>query len=186
MKRFRRITTGCLVCVAAWLGAGWAFADAPGSPSAPSSLPIPLGLPQYAIDARLDLEKKSVVAIERVTFTNRSNAATNELVFHVYPRFHAKPGDLATLSKTLEFLRLSPEEALDEAGQRMDVRTVSIGAKPARFAFDPNDETIMVVHLDQPLAPGKTIEAEIAFTQARDDSHHCQRQHRRLALPGRA
>jgi Peptidase family M1 domain len=164
MRCFRPIIAGCLVFLAAWLGAGWASADAPGSPSAPSELRIPPDLPRYNIDAQLDLAKKSVSAVERVTFTNRSEVPTSELVFHVYPRYHAKPGDLAVLSKTLEFLRLSPEEALDEKGQRMDVQSVTIGKNRAKFDFDPNDETILVVTLDEPVEPGKSVEAEIAFT----------------------
>src|SRR4051812_48243149 len=82
------------------------------SPQGPR-LPIPAGLPRYDLDARLDIEGRRVSVRERVQFTNRSSAATNELVFHVYPRFQVQGADKATLSKTLEILRLSPDEAMD-------------------------------------------------------------------------
>lgn len=79
-------------------------------------LAIPAGLPRYDIDARLDLENRKVIARERVKFTNRTSQATSELIFHVYPRFKVKDQDKAILSKTMETLRLSPDEALDAQG----------------------------------------------------------------------
>src|SRR3954471_6980577 len=64
------------------------------SPQAPR-LTIPAGLPRYDLDARLDLENRRVLVRERVRFTNRSDVATSELVFHVYPRFRVKDQDKA-------------------------------------------------------------------------------------------
>src|SRR5439155_12110814 len=123
----------------------------------------PAGLPRYEIDARLDLGRKTVTAIARARFTNRSTVPVRELVFHVYPRYRVKDQDRAILSKTLEILRLSPDEALDATGGRLSVTSVRVGQAPAAYTFDPNDDTILVVPLAQAVAPGDSVAAEIAF-----------------------
>src|SRR5207249_4929064 len=103
------------------------------------------------------------VARERVVFTNRSTVATRELVFHVYPRYQVPEGDQLILSKTLEMLRLSPEEAMDLQGRRMSVSEVRVSGRKADFHFDPNIDTVMVVPLAKPVAPGGTVVAEMDF-----------------------
>lgn len=45
----------------------------------------------------------------------------------------------------------------------MTIAAVQMGKSPARHAFDPNDDTIMVVALDRPLEPGGEVEVEIEF-----------------------
>ena len=77
---------------------------------------------------------ESVKARERVVFTNRSKVPVNELIFHVYPRYKVPEKDRIKLAKTMEVLRLSPEEALDTAGKRMDVSRVFVGnqSRPVR------------------------------------------------------
>ena len=118
------------------------------SPQGPK-LPIPPGLPRYDLDARLDIPGRKVFVRERVQFTNRSSAATSVLVFHVYPRYQVKDQDRAILSKTLEILRLSPDEAMDTQGRRLAVTDVRVAGKKARYEFDPNLDTIMIVPLAQ-------------------------------------
>ena len=55
--------------------------------------------------------------------------------------------DRAILSKTLEVLRLSPDEAMDTQGRRMTVSAVRVAGRAASFEFDPNIDTIMIVPL---------------------------------------
>ncbi|GAC1467874.1 MAG: hypothetical protein NVSMB9_09950 [Isosphaeraceae bacterium] len=133
------------------------------SPAA-TRLKVPAGLPRYEIDARLDLHKKQVTAVERVRFTNRSSAVVTELVFHVYPRYRIRDQDRAILSKTLEVLRLSPDEAMDTKGRRLSVASVRVGSRAASFGFDPKDDTILVVSLPQGVGAGESVDAEIAFS----------------------
>lgn len=125
---------------------------------------IPEGLPRYDLDLRLDLEAKRVSTREQITFTNRSAVPVTELVFHVYPRYQVPESDRAVLSKTLEILRLSPEEAMDLRGRRLAVTAVRVEGRPARFAFDPELDTVMVVPLGRSVAPGETVAAEVDFT----------------------
>ena len=70
-------------------------------------------------------------ARERVVFTNRSKVPVNELIFHVYPRYQVPDKDRIKLAKTMEVLRLSPEEAMDAAGHRMEVSRV-VRREPGR------------------------------------------------------
>lgn len=132
------------------------------SPQAPA-LPIPPGLPRYEIHARVDVSGRKVAARERVVFTNRSKASTSELILHVYPRYKVKEQDRNILSKTLELLRLSPEEAMDLEGRRLSVSAVRVAGRAAEFEFDPDIDTIMIVKLPRPVEPGKTVTADIDF-----------------------
>ena len=126
-------------------------------------LPIPEGLPTYEIDARLDLDRKIVTATERIQFTNRSSKPTSEVLFHVYPRFQLRDGDRLAVSKTLEVLRLSPDEALDNKGRRLEVGEVKARGKLVKFTFDENVDTIMMVPLETAVGPGESVEVEVTF-----------------------
>jgi hypothetical protein len=113
---------------------------------------------------RLDTQARRLVAREVVTFTNRSSRPVSEIVFHVYPRYKVPDDDRLLLSKTLEVFRLSPEEAMDAEGRRLEVSAVRIEGRPTRFGFDPKLDTILVVPLDHTIAPGETVEVSLDFT----------------------
>ncbi len=124
---------------------------------------VPAGLPRYEMDVRIDPGARRVEARERVTFTNCSDEPTAEVVFHVYPRYQVPKSDLLPLQKTLEMLRLSPDEALDRHGRRMSVDAVRVEGQPVAFAFDPELDTIMVVPLAEPVLPGGQAVVEVEF-----------------------
>ena len=148
---------GCLACTAT------ALAQESIAPSAQSPKPaIPPGLPRYDMDVSIDPSRRLVEA-ERATFTNRTRSPATELVFHVYPRYKMPESDRAILSKTLEMLRLSPEEAMDVEGRRLEVLATRIDGKPVHHRFDPDLDTILIVPLARPLPPGTSITAEIDF-----------------------
>lgn len=158
---------GLTLAPAAW-GQGPATPQAGGEPPRASAQRVPLrvprGLPVYQLEVAIDPAARRVEGRERVVFTNRSKAPTAELVFHVYPRYQVPEADRLVLSKTLEMLRLSPEEAMDPRGRRMEVQQVQVNGGAAPFAFDPKDPTILIVPLTEPVAPGETVAAEVAFT----------------------
>lgn len=137
--------------------------EPPASASSRRGLAIPDGLPVYRIQARLDLPARKVIASEQVSFTNRTARPTSELVFHVYPRHKVDGADAALLSKTLEVLRLSPDEAFDREGRRLEIRAIRSGGRELRFDYDDHHDTILVVHLPSPIEPGSTVEADLDF-----------------------
>ena len=106
-------------------------AVAAGLPHAPATT---IGGPAGAAEVRPGGAARSpgriVKARERVVFTNRSKVPVTELIFHVYPRYQVPEKDRIKLAKTMEVLRLSPEEALDASGRRMDVLRVFVGNQP--------------------------------------------------------
>src|SRR5690606_27737194 len=110
-------------------------------------LPVPPGLPRYEIDLRIDPARRVVSARERVVFTNRSPVPVNELVFHVYPRYQVPESDRAMIAKTLEYLRLSPEEAADYTGRRLQVGRCRAGGQVVEPRFDPDRDTILILPL---------------------------------------
>jgi hypothetical protein len=168
MTAFRRKVALILIAIAT-IGIGRARAQSP-RPSAqthPSpqqeQLEIPPGLPRYALDIRIEPAERKVYARETVEFTNRSKVSTNELVFHVYPRYRVADGDRLILSKTLEMLRLSPEEAMDTVGRRMELSRVSVGNRAVGSSFDKDVDSILIVPLPSPLPPGGTVRVGIDF-----------------------
>lgn len=169
------MTARSLLFLACWLaspGGALAFEGGPApsgqGPAVPSAqggapLPVPHGLPRYDIDMRLDPARRVVSARERVVFTNRSTVPIDELVFHVYPRYRVPDADKAILAKTLEYLRLSPEEAADYDGRRMQVGRCRVAGRDIEPRFDPSDDTILIVPLAASVPPGGTVAAEIDF-----------------------
>ncbi len=146
---------------------GVGFSDAQDVPVRPSDqrprLTIPPGLPRYQIAARLELDRRQVVAHQAVEFTNRTQVPARELVFHVYPRYRVEDKDKKSLSKTLEVLRLSPDEAMDPEGRRLAVSSVRVAGQSVPFDFDPRVDTIMSVPLPREVAPGEKVVAEIDY-----------------------
>ena len=124
---------------------------------------VPAGLPRYDLEVRLDPAARRVDARERVAFTNVTDRPTSELVFHVYPRYQVPEDGLLPLQKTLEMLRLSPEEALDRQGRRLTVGAVRVGGKSASFSFDPEIDTILIVPLAEAIEPGGRVVVEVDF-----------------------
>ena len=157
-RTWRRIAILAACCASA----APASADPPKSPA--GGLVVPAGLPRYEIDAKLDLDKKLVTAEERVHFTNRSTVPVTELVFHAYPHFRVKDQDRMVLGKTLEMLRLSPEEAMDSEGRRLVLTSVVVEGKAVEPKWDANEDTVFSVALSRPVAPGESVEATVAFT----------------------
>src|SRR4051812_48373057 len=116
------------------------------------------------MDVSIDVEGRRVQARERVTFTNRTSRDVTELVFHVYPRHRVEDADRPMVSKTLEVLRLSPEEAMDAEGRRLVVNEARVKGQAVAVAFDPKNDTVMMLPLAEPIPPGKSVEAEIDFS----------------------
>lgn len=169
---FRRVPVFLmLACI------GLALPDRTGRAKAQDALVIPEGLPRYEFQAVLDIKALKLAAAQKVTYTNRTQAVQSEVVFHVYPKFRVPADGKLKLAKTLEVLRLGPDEAIDPKGDRLSMNAVRVDGQPAEHRFEGEDGTLMAVPLAEPLVPGATVEIELEFvldipTQWGRWSHH--------------
>src|SRR5688572_11780687 len=73
---------------------------------------LPPWLPRYDLDMRLDLDGHTATVRQQVTWTNRHERPSDELVFNVHSRFQVPADDVGFFAKTLEILRVDPRDAL--------------------------------------------------------------------------
>jgi hypothetical protein len=143
----------------------------PMVPAAPAPAPrpeiippdLPPGLPRYEMDVRLDTAARTAEAVQKVTFTNRSAKPVENLVFHVYPRFRPPPEAYKDFARLAMFFKISPADFVDRQGRRIDIAGVWLGDKPLPFVFSEQLETIMIVPLPAPLAPGASVTVRLAW-----------------------
>src|SRR5262249_53750248 len=93
----------------------------PAPAHAAPALP-PANLPQYELDIAFDNTTHRAKIRERVTWTNNTHAATNQLAFNFYPHFQVPAGEALLFAKTLELLRLQPSLGIDRDGKMGDVK----------------------------------------------------------------
>ena len=72
------------------------------------------------------------------------------------PDWRERLAERRRFAKTLEVLRLSPEEAMDSHGRRMAVQGVRIAGQPVASTYDPALDTILNVPLPSPLPRSRT------------------------------
>ncbi len=155
-----------------------AFAFGGSRPANAQDIPaVPAGLPRYDFRAVLDIKTLKLAAHEKVVYLNRTPVPQTEIVFHVYPKFRVPADGKLKLAKTLEVLRLGPDEAIDPKGDRISIDTVHANGQPVEHRFSGDDSTVMIVPLAEPLAPGAEAVIEIGFvldipTQWGRWSHH--------------
>lgn len=167
---------------AGWIGA-WVIGIWLMAASRAPALEPPPDLPRYDLAVRIDPQNRLVRLNERVTWTNRSKVATNELVFNVYPRFKLPEEDLPVVAKTIELLRESPGAVLDLEGRNGDVERVTYLGKPVKGnpPSQPGDfrsasrsdslpthwrtdiDTALVITLPEPIAPGESVVVELVY-----------------------
>lgn len=117
---------------------------------------------QYSIDAELNVEEKTLTAVQEVNYYNNDNVEMKELYFHVYPNaFKTK--------ETAPFLF----DDFDTAYKRGfepgygEIVTVSKkdrnGEKLLKHSLSGEGETILKIELDSPLKPHDRVNLQIEF-----------------------
>ncbi|MCI0705369.1 MAG: hypothetical protein L0241_30280 [Planctomycetia bacterium] len=158
--------TRSAVRVALVVAAVLQLAPIAGAAEPVSVAPIPPNLPRYDLDITLDNTKRRAIVRERVTWTNNTRNATDQLAFNFYPHFKVPAGEALLFAKTLELLRLQPSLGIDRDG-RMGAVTgawlVQANASPValEYAYDENNPTALRFALPQPIMPGQTITVEL-------------------------
>jgi hypothetical protein len=126
--------------------------------------PPPDWLPHYDLEIRLDVAGHVAQVRQRVTWTNRSATAVHEIVFNAHSHYVVPKDDVGLIAKTLEILRMNPDEGIYTKDPPFDLHRASAGGQesPAHFTGDTN--TDLVVPLAAPLDPGKTVTVELDYT----------------------
>src|SRR6478752_4423672 len=85
-------------------------------PEAPPAVRVPAPppdwLPHYDLDIKLDVAGHVAQVKQRVTWTNRSTVPVNEIVFNAHSHYMVPKADVGLLAKTLEILRMNPDEGI--------------------------------------------------------------------------
>jgi hypothetical protein len=171
---FRALATAVLIATAA--SSSVSAQSGPGDTGRTGAFGAPLSPrnANYTITARLDPVARTIIGSEIVTWRNVTAKPATELQFHLY--WNAWKNTRSTFMREVALGSggASNEERHrrpDEWG-RIDVSAIRIGgrdlASAKRFVApddgNADDETVMMVPLDQAVEPGATISVEIAWT----------------------
>ncbi len=155
-------------CMAALLLAALASSSAGGEP--------PAELPRYDLDIRLDTTQRTAELTQTVTWTNTSKQLVPEIIFNAHAHYTIPDGDIGTLAKILEILRMSPSEAMSFDGPALEVDQVYLVRPKAaaeqgpstkhRLAhhYQPDNATALVVPLPRAVEPGASVTLELHVT----------------------
>lgn len=126
---------------------------------------MPDWLPKYHLAVRIEPDRRLVTAVQRVTFTNRHDRPTQELVFSAYSRYKVPDADVPLMAKTLEMVRSRPSDGIDFVGRRLEVTraTLGDGSMALPFCWKDDNQTALVVTLPQPVRKGESVTIELAF-----------------------
>jgi hypothetical protein len=129
-------------------------------------VPVPDHLPRYDLALTLDIASHTASFRQSVTWTNRHNRTAESLVFNFYPHYRIPSGDRLLLEKTLELLRLRPENGIDLAGRNGVIDRISIGnpSQLLSFHYREDNPTTMVIDLPRPVARGESVSLVIEGT----------------------
>jgi hypothetical protein len=151
-----------LVVVAACLSGAPAHGQEQAPPPARVMQP-PAWLPKYDLEIHLDLAQHQVVVHQRTTWTNRHQRPAQEIVYNAHSHYAVPKGDGPLLAKTLEILRVNPEESMESLPPPLDVQRVRVGDHELAFHYRDDNVTALTIPLPQPVAQGETIVVDMDF-----------------------
>ena len=132
---------------------------------------VPAGAPVYNLSMRIDSQTHVVTANQTITWTNRADRPTKELIFNFYPSYRIPDKEYLLLAKTLEMLRLAPSHGIDPAGGHGVIKDIR-WHDPARpdakqrlkYSFRDDNMCAMVVELPEEVPPGGTVTLDVDCT----------------------
>lgn len=155
--------------------------ELPGSGLLPEPLETSLGNADYEIEARLDLEAKTLEGRQVLTWTNLRDVAAEEMPFHLY--WNAWRNDQSTWMRERRWSgRRIPRRVRRDDWSWLQVDAVRLRSHSgeagpgvagtdltdrARYQApddgNPHDRTLLVVPLPAPVGPGETVEVEMEW-----------------------
>ena len=145
----------------------------------PSSSPLPVARPElpagggksqnavecpkYLLDIRLDPNRRHVSVRQTVRWTNPGTAPTDRLVFQVTANHKLSDKMIVAGARTLESMRLEPEDSIDYEGRRFHLDDASCGDQPISWSFDSNEDTHLILQLPAPVDSGASVEINLDY-----------------------
>src|SRR5437773_2518703 len=86
----------------------------------------PSWLPHYDLAVRLDPDQRLATVVQRVTWVNRHQRPTRELVFNAHAHYAIPDKDIGLLAKTVEILRMAPSESMSFDGSALEVQRARV------------------------------------------------------------
>jgi hypothetical protein len=124
--------------------------------------PWPTWLPRYDASIDLDVKHHRVEVSLHASWTNPQQAPTRTLVFNAHSRYVVPKSDIGLTAKTLELLRLSPDDSLGEKEPALQIARVLLESvdSPRRelpFHYEGDTKTSLVVQLPHEVGPSETV-----------------------------
>jgi hypothetical protein len=121
-------------------------------------------LPHYDLDVRIDVHGHAAHVKQRVTWTNRSTVTVAEIVFNAHSHYVVPGGEVGLLAKTLEILRMNPDEGIYTKEAPLAINKVVAAGQEVKSRFDGDTATDLVVPLPAPLPPGQAVTIDLDYT----------------------
>ncbi len=127
-----------------------------------ASEPWPEWLPRYDAAIDLDVQAHRAGVVLRASWTNPQSVPTRQLVFNAHSRYVVPKADIGLTAKTLELLRMSPDDVLGVKEPALHVERVALddggASRPTLpFHYEGDTKTALVVSLPRPIGPGETV-----------------------------
>ena len=148
------------------------FLFAVALPAAEGALALdsPRKVVDYDIAVTLDPEKRLFVGRETLRWTNPADVSVGDLRFHLY--WNAFRNNRSTFFKESGGRLWGHKADLDDGWGSMDLTSMTWDGQDLSTGFrfespddgNPDDRTVLSVHLPRPVAPGETVMLDIAWT----------------------
>jgi hypothetical protein len=128
---------------------------------------VPSWLPRYEAGIDLDVANHQARVRLRATWTNPRQRPTCQLVFNAHSHYVVPATDVGLMAKTLEILRVNPDEALGETEPACDVqRATLVCDKPVELdvRYVGDTKTTLVLSLPHPVGPGESVTVMLDLT----------------------
>ena len=119
--------------------------------------------PRYNIEAAVDTQRKTLAAVEEVTFTNNSNQNLNEIYFHIYPNRKYSAREKNFMLRYGGYFKVNPFPS-GYRDSHFQIHYVKTENQTLSFAIEGKDQTILKIPLAKALTPGESVKLTLDFS----------------------